>query len=75
MPFGVVSRIGRWIGVLDGVAIVERDGAVWGKCGASHSNNGAPCVRSGEAALPELLCDFLFSFLQSVKRFVVCLCW
>ena len=28
IPFGVVSGIGRGMGVLDGVAIVEREGAV-----------------------------------------------
>jgi len=30
MPFGTVSGVGRGIGVLDGVVIVEAEGAVWG---------------------------------------------
>jgi len=32
MPFGVVSGIGRLIGVLDGVVIVE-EGQFWGELG------------------------------------------
>ena len=30
MPFGVVSGVGRGLGVLDGVVIVEGEGAVLG---------------------------------------------
>jgi len=30
MPFGVVSGVGRGMGVLDGVEIVEGEGAVFG---------------------------------------------
>ena len=30
MPFGVVSGVGRGMGVLDGVEIVEEEGAVLG---------------------------------------------
>ena len=30
MPFGMVSGVGRMMGVLDGVVIVEGEGAVWG---------------------------------------------
>jgi len=30
MPFGVVSVVGRGMGVLDGVEIVEEEGAVLG---------------------------------------------
>jgi len=39
MPFGVVRGVGRWMGVLDGVVIVEGEGAVFGgEFGASHCN-------------------------------------
>ena len=31
MPLGVVSGVGRGMGVLDGVVIVEREGAVLGR--------------------------------------------
>ena len=30
MPFGMLSGVGRWMGVLDGVVIVEGEGAVLG---------------------------------------------
>jgi len=30
MPFGVVSGVGQWMGVLDGVVIVEWEWAVMG---------------------------------------------
>jgi len=30
MPFGVVSEVGRGMGVLDGLEIVEEEGALWG---------------------------------------------
>jgi len=36
MPFGTVSGVGRVFGVLDGVVIVEEEGAVLGEFGASH---------------------------------------
>jgi len=37
MPFGVVRRASRRMGVLDGVEIVEGEGTVLkNKCGASH---------------------------------------
>jgi len=39
MPFGVVSRVGREMGVLDGVEIVEGETAVLGvNVGGSSSN-------------------------------------
>ena len=38
MPLGVVIGVGRWMGVLDGVEIVEGMGSFGGKCGASHCN-------------------------------------
>jgi len=34
MLFYVVSVVSRWMGVLDGVEIVEGKGQFWGKCGA-----------------------------------------
>ena len=43
MPFGVVSGVGRGIGVLDGMEIVEGKGSFGGKCGASHSNQWGLC--------------------------------
>jgi len=30
MSFGVVSGVGQWIGVLDGVVIIEGEGTVLG---------------------------------------------
>jgi len=35
MPFGVVNRVIRWIGVLDGVHVPQGEGEVWG-CFRSH---------------------------------------
>jgi len=46
MPFGVVSGVGRGMGVLDRVEIVEGEAAVlpfWGKCEASHYNQWGLC--------------------------------
>ena len=49
MPFEVVSGVGQGMGVLDGVVIVEGEGAVLeGEFGASHCNQWD-------------LCDALFS--------------
>ena len=46
MPFGVVSGIGREIGVLDGVVIVEGEGSVWGmKLRRPVVTNGAFATR------------------------------
>ena len=42
MPFGVVSEIGRGIGVSDGVVIVEGEGSVLGV------NLGHPIVTNGD---------------------------
>jgi len=42
MPFGVVSGVGRRIGVLDAVEIVEGEGAVLGV------NMGHPIVTNGD---------------------------
>ena len=44
MPFGMVSVVGWGMGVLDGVVIVEGEGAVWGM------NLGRPTVTSGDFA-------------------------
>ena len=65
MPFGVVSGVGRGMGILDGEEIIE-EGAVLG------GNVGHPivtswdfvawlfsAVRGGDETLPKLLCDFL----------------
>ena len=42
MPFGVVSGVGRRMGVLDGVVIVEGEGAVF------WVNSGRPIVTIGD---------------------------
>jgi len=44
MPFRMVSGIGRGIGVLDGVIIVEREGAVLGV------NFARPIITNGDYA-------------------------
>ena len=41
MPLGMVSRVSRGMGVLDGVVIVEGEGAVFGM------NLGHPIVTNG----------------------------
>jgi len=46
MPFGVVSGIGRGMGVLDGVIIVEGKGQFWGGV-----NLGFPTVTNGAFAM------------------------
>ena len=51
MSFGVVSGVGRGMGVLDGVVIVEGKGQFWGKFGASHCNQWGLC----DAAVLKLL--------------------
>ena len=44
MPYGMVSGVSRGMGVLDGVVIVEGEGAVLG------SNLGHPIVTNGDFA-------------------------
>ena len=62
MPFEVVSGVGRGMGVLDGVEIVEGEEAVLAvDMGHPVETNGIVCVRGGDAALPKSLWDFLFS--------------
>jgi len=51
MPFGMLSVVGRGMGVLDEVVIVEEKGQFWGEFGASHCNQRGLC----DAALPKLL--------------------
>jgi len=59
MSFGVVSGVGRGVGVLDDprMEVVEGErGSFEGKCGASHCNQWAlSAIRGGDAALPKLL--------------------
>ena len=44
-----------------GVVIVEGEATVMGVIvGRSIVTNGIVCVRGGDAALPKLLCDFMF---------------
>jgi len=51
MPFGVMSGVGRGMGALDGVVIVEGKGAVLGKVDSSHCHEWVLC----DAALLKLL--------------------
>ena len=52
MPFGMVSGVSRWMGVLDGDGYRQRGrDSFRGEVGASHSNQWGPC----DAALLELL--------------------
>jgi len=52
MPFGVMSGVGRGMSVLDGVVIVEGEGAVLGvNLGRPHCNQWNFC----DAALLKLL--------------------
>ena len=37
MPFELVSGVGRRMGALDRVEIVEGEGAVWGRVNVGHS--------------------------------------
>jgi len=53
MPFGVVSGVGRGMGVLDGAVIVEGEGAVWGEFGASHCNQLDSLRERRQRALPK----------------------
>jgi len=48
---GMVNGVGRGIGVLDGVVIVEGKGQSWDEFGASHCNHWGLC----DAAIPKLL--------------------
>ena len=64
MLFGMVSGVGRGIGVLDGVMIVEEKMAdLWSEFGASHCNQwGLCCIVARERrALPKLLWESLLS--------------
>jgi len=40
MPFGMVSGVGRMMGVLDGDGYCRREGAVWGEFGRPIVTNG-----------------------------------
>ena len=57
VPFGVMSGVGRGMGVLDGAAIVEGKEHFGGEFGASHCNQwGLCCVVVRERrTLPKLL--------------------
>jgi len=51
------------MGVLDGVQVVEEEGAVLGiNVGHPTVTKWILCVKGGDAALPKLLWDFLFKF-------------
>ena len=52
MPFGVVSGVGIGMGVLDGVVIVEGEGAVFGvNLGRPIVPDGAFATRSSQITL------------------------
>jgi len=60
MPLGVVSGVGRDMGVLDGSGDRRRErGSFGGEFGASHCNQWGLC----DAALPKLLWAGLVTFL------------
>ena len=48
MPFGVVSGVGRGMGVLDGVVIVEGEGAVLGHLIVTNWNLLRSCAKVRE---------------------------
>ena len=66
MPFGVVSGVGREMGVLDGVVILEGEGTVCGEFGAFHCYQRELCcvVVRERRALPKLLWEDLFLFVR-----------
>jgi len=73
MPYEVVSRVGRGMGVLDGTGYHRWEGAVF-KVNAGHPivANWIVCVWGNNAALPKLLQDFLFIYslvIQTVQCF------
>jgi len=61
MPFGMLSGVGRWMGVLDGVVIVEGEGAVLGV------NLERPIVTNGAFAtrLFSNCCEDLFNVCKA----------
>jgi len=62
MPFGMVSGVGRGMGVLDGVVIVEGERAVLGL------NVGRPIVTNGDFAtrlFPNYFGQYLFKLMKS----------
>jgi len=63
MPFGVVSGVDRGMGVLDEDGDRQRGRGSFG-VNMVHPviTNVILCVRSGDAAHPKLLLDFLVSF-------------
>ena len=69
MPFGVVSRIGRGMDVLDGGGYRRRErGSFGGKFLACHCNQwGLCCVAVRERrTLPKLLWEDLFRFVANL---------
>jgi len=62
MPFGVLSGVGRGMGVLDRGGDRRKEGAVFGlNVGHSIVAQLFFFMRGGDAALPKLLWDFLFT--------------
>jgi len=61
MPFGVVSRVGRGMGVLDDGGDRRKGRSSFG-VNVRHPiiTNKILCVRGGDAGLPKLLWDFLY---------------
>jgi len=57
MPFRVVSGVGRGVGVLDGVVIVEGKGVVSGV----NLGQGTDVVRGGDALFPNYFGEDLLS--------------
>jgi len=72
MLFGVVTEVGRGMGVLNGGGNRRRKGTILAvNVGHPILTNGDfmvylfSAMRGGDAALPKLLWDFLFSFTSS----------
>jgi len=55
VPFGVVSRVGRGMDVLDGVVMVEGEAVLRVNIGHPIETNRILCVRGGDASLPKLI--------------------
>jgi len=53
------------------VEIVEGEVAVWGNVGHPTVTNGILHVRGGDAALPKILCDFLFRDERQRRRYAL----
>ena len=75
MPFGMVSVVGRGMGVLDGVVIIEGKGSFGSEFGASHCYQWGLCcivVREQCAVLTYYSEDLFFYCYMSKGRGSAC---